>query len=483
MHYALISKILGLFLVVFSFTMIPPVLVSFWYQESSESPFVYSFGISLALGILLWLPFSRRHDELQTRDGFLVVTLFWVVLGLIGSLPLLLSEHVPVGVTDAVFESVSGITTTGASVLSNLDAMPKAILYYRMQLQWLGGMGVVVLAVAILPMLGIGGMQLYKAEMPGPMKDAKLTPRIAETAKALWIIYLTITVLCAGLYWLAGMSLFDAINHSFSTVATGGFSTRDASMAYFENPWIHWIGTSFILIGSINFALHFSLWRGRTLRGYSSDPEFRFFIGLTLLYTLIITIGLVVYQAGHEPLDALRHAAFQVASFSTGTGLTSTDAAAWPSFIPFLLVFSSFLGACAGSTGGGMKIVRCALVFHHSLRELKRLIYPNGVFVLRFGKHAASDNVLQAVWGFVGVYVTVAAVFTLVFMATGMDLATAFSTVAASLNNLGVGIAGVAEGFAEISSIAKWMMMLLMIAGRLEIFTLMVLFMPLFWRQ
>lgn len=483
MHFALISKILGLLLVVFSFTMMPPVAVSYWYQEGSETPFLISFVITLALGLSLWLPFFRNKTELQTRDGFLVVTLFWSVLGVIGALPLIISDDVPVGFTDAVFESVSGLTTTGATILSGIDFLPKSVLFYRQQLQWLGGMGVVVLAVAILPMLGIGGMQLYKAEIPGPMKDAKLTPRIAETAKALWFIYLFITIACALLYWAFGMSVFDAICHSFSTVATGGFSTHDASMAYWDNPLIDWTATIFILIGGLNFALHFAVWRGRSLFAYIRDPEFRFFIGLFLIYTAIITAGLLFFHYDFEVGDALRHSAFQVASFSTGTGLTSTNAAAFPGFIPYLLVFTSFIGGCAGSTGGGMKAVRAALVFHHSIRELRRLIYPNGVFALRFGRQSIPDRVLQAVWGFVGVYITISVIFTLLFTMTGMDLATAVSAVAASLNNLGVGIGQVGGGFANITDSAKWMMTILMVAGRLEIFTLLVLFTPMFWKQ
>ena len=315
------------------------------------------------------------------------------------------------------------------------------------------------------------------------MKDAKLTPRIAETAKALWFIYLFITIACALLYWAFGMSVFDAICHSFSTVATGGFSTHDASMAYWDNPLIDWTATLFILIGGLNFALHFAVWRGRSLFAYLRDPEFRFFISLFLIYTAIITAGLLFFHYDFEVDDALRHSAFQVASFSTGTGLTSTNAAAFPGFIPYLLVLTSFIGGCAGSTGGGMKAVRAALVFHHSIRELRRLIYPNGVFALRFGRQSIPDRVLQAVWGFVGVYITISVIFTLLFTMTGMDLATAVSAVAASLNNLGVGIGQVGGGFANITDSAKWMMTVLMVAGRLEIFTLLVLFTPMFWKQ
>ena len=483
MHFALISKILGLLLVVFSFTMMPPVAVAFYYGDGSEGPFLTSFSISMLPGLMLWLPFFRQRAELQARDGFLVVTLFWSVLGVIGALPMLISDAVPVGFTDAVFESVSGLTTTGATILSGIDELPKSMLFYRQQLQWLGGMGVIVLAVAILPMLGIGGMQLYKAEIPGPMKEAKLTPRIAETAKALWYVYLAITVACALAYWAAGMSLFDAICHSFSTVSTGGFSTHDASMAYWDKAAIDWVGVIFMLIGGMNFALHFAAWRGRSLLTYVQDPEFRFFMGLMLMYIALVGIGLMFFHIHDHPDQAARHAAFQVASFGTGTGLTSTNAAAWPGYIPYLLIFTSFIGGCAGSTAAGMKVVRAALIARHSLRELRRLIYPNGIFALRFGKHVVNDRVLQAVWGFVGVYITIAVIFTLLFTVTGMDLTTAVSAVAASMNNLGVGIGQVGGGFANITPEAKWMMTLLMLLGRLEIFTFLVLFTPLFWKQ
>ena len=481
MHLTMIARILGLLMMVFSFTMLTPVMISWWYQDANYSPFFISFGVTLMLGMLIWLPFMRARAELQTRDGFLVVTLFWTVLGVIGALPIMLT--LDISFTDAVFESMSGLTTTGATVLSGLDDMPKSFLFYRQQLHWLGGMGVIVLAVAILPMLGIGGMQLYKAETPGPMKESKLTPRIAETAKALWYVYLAVTILCAVAYWWAGMGWFDAICHSFTTVATGGFSTHDASMAYFDSRSIDYIAACFMLLSGANFALLYATWRRRSPFLMFFDPEFRFYFGLMFVYVVLVAVGLWVFQVDDNFVDVMRHAFFQVASFATGTGLTSADPASWPSYLPYLLVFISFIGACAGSTGGGMKVVRAALVFEHSLRELRQLIYPHGVFALRFGRRAVSDSVLQAVWGFVGVYITLAVILTLVLTATGLDLGTAVSTVAASLNNLGVGIGGVAEGFSELTDTAKWIMTAAMLLGRLEVFTVLVLFTRMFWRQ
>lgn len=481
MHFSMIARILGLLMMVFSFTMLVPVLVSWWFQDGNYAPFFTSFGITLLMGMFIWLPFMRARAELQTRDGFLVVTLFWTVLGLIGALPIYLT--LDVSYTDAAFESVSGLTTTGASVLTGLDEMPKSLLFYRQQLHWLGGMGVIVLAVAILPMLGVGGMQLYRAETPGPMKEAKLTPRIAETAKALWYVYFWITVLCALAYHAAGMDWFDAICHSFTTVATGGFSTHDESMAFFDSMAIDFVGAFFMMLSGCSFALIYASWHRRSVAVFFLDPEFRFYFGLTFFYVTLVAVGLWVYQVDEEPIEVLRHAFFQVASFSTGTGLTSHSAADWPSYLPYLLVFTSFIGACAGSTGGGMKVVRAALIFQHSQRELRQLIYPHGVFALRFGRRAVDSSVLQAVWGFVGVYITLSVIITLMLTMTGMDLTTATSTAAASLNNLGVGIAGVTSGFGHIGDTAKWIMAAAMVLGRLEVFTVLVLFTRMFWRQ
>lgn len=481
MHFSMIARILGMLMMVFSFTMLVPVGVSWWFNDQNYAPFFMSFGISLLLGMAVWLPFMRARAELQTRDGFLVVTLFWTVLSLIGALPIYMT--LDISFTDAAFESISGLTTTGASVLTGLDSMPKSLLYYRQQLHWLGGMGVIVLAVAILPMLGVGGMQLYRAEIPGPMKEAKLTPRIAETAKALWYVYLGITVLCAGAYHLAGMDWFDAICHSFTTVATGGFSTHDASMAYFDSMTIDFIAAFFMILSGASFALIYASWRRRNVAVFFLDPEFRFYFGLMFLLTTVVAVGLWVYRIDDSPLEVLRQAVFHVVSFITGTGLTSTSPAEWPSYMPYLLMLASFVGGCAGSTAGGMKVVRTALIFQHGLRELRQLIYPHGVFALRFGRRAVNDSVLQAVWGFVGVYIMLAVLLTLMLTATGMELTTATSTVAASLNNLGVGIAGVASGFGHIGDTAKWIMSAAMLLGRLEVFTILVLFTRMFWRQ
>jgi len=484
MHFGLITKVSGMLLMIFSFSMIPPALVAWYFQDGGEFTFIKSFGILFATGLALWLPVHRLSGELRTRDGFFVATLFWVLLGTMGSIPFILSSGMGIGITDAVFESMSGLTVTGATVLSGIEELPNSIRYYRQQLQWFGGMGIVILAVAILPMLGVGGMQLYMAEIPGPMKDTKLTPRVAETAKALWMIYLVLTLCCAILYHWAGMSWFDAVGHSFSTVSTGGFAVYDASLSHYDNPFIDYVGSVFMFLGAASFALHFAVWRNKSLLVYVRDPEFLFFSGLIIAYTLAVALVLIKTQAySGDLLTVIRHGLFQSLSFGTGTGLTSTNAAAWPSYAPYLLVTASFVGGCAFSTAGGMKVMRPALVFLQSLRELRRLIYPRAVFALRFGRHPVDDRIVHAIWGFVGVYVLVAVLLVFVFMATGMDFSTAYSTTAAALNNLGVGIAGVSDGFGHIPDAAKWVMCFAMLLGRLEIFTLLVLFMPMFWRR
>ena len=484
MHPATIVKILGLLLMLFSLLgNLPPLLVSLIYSDGSAAAFLYSIGILFSTGLMLWLITSSQHKELSNRDGFMVVTLFWAVLGTAGCLPLLFSPATELSLTDAVFESISGLTTTGATVISGLDELPESILFYRQLLQWLGGMGIIVLAVALLPMLGIGGMQLYRAESPGPVKDTKLVPRLAETAKSLWLIYLTLTLICALAYWAVGMSLFDAVSHSFSTVAIGGFSTHDSSLAYFDSPLVESIAIVFMAIAGINFALHFFAFQKKQFRHYLHDPEFKFY-AFILCSVSIVTVLVLTFNGTYDSFwEALRRGVFQVVSFATTTGFATADFNSWPLFLPYVLLYAAIIGACAGSTGGGMKVIRILLIFKQGFREVQRLIHPRAVIPIKLGKKVMSDRVVESVWGFFAVYVMAFMVMLLALLATGLDIITAFSAVGACINNLGPGLSGVAETYGALPGPAKWILCLAMLLGRLEVFTLLVLFTPMFWKR
>jgi len=483
MQRAAVQRILGLLLMLSSITMVPPVLVSWIYNDGATLPFILAFCLTLIVGLICWFPVRKFRKEMRLRDGFVVVVMFWVVLGLGGAVPLVLSAQPTLSVTDAVFESLSGLTTTGATVITGLDTLPHAILYYRQQLQWLGGMGIIVLAVAVLPMLGIGGMQLYRAETPGPMKDNKLTPRITETAKALWYIYLGLTVSCAIAYWIAGMSAFDAIAHSFSTVAIGGFSTHDQSMGYFDSALIESVAVVFMLLAGVNFSLHFIAWRNFTLRPYFSDEEFKTYIKLLFLVAVVTITYLFLTSTFGSFGSALHHGIFQVVSIGTTTGFTTAEYHNWPGFLPVLLLLISFVGGCAGSTGGGMKVIRVLLLFKQGSREVVRLVHPNAQLPVKMSGKVLEERVIDSVWGFFSLYMACFSVMALILAASGLDLITAFSAVAACMNNLGPGLGEVGLSYSGINDIAKWVLCFAMLLGRLEIFTLLVLFTPAFWRK
>ncbi|MEM7083412.1 MAG: TrkH family potassium uptake protein [Pseudomonadota bacterium] len=483
MNFDVIQRILGLLLIMFSVTMLPPLIVSAIYFEDTWLAFVKSFALIVALGLIIWYPVRDHRRELRLRDGFIVVASFWLVLGLVGASPLYFDTRLNLSLTDAVFESMSGLTTTGATVIVGLDELPKALLYYRQQLQWLGGMGIIVLAVAILPMLGVGGMQLYRAETPGPIKDSKLTPRITETAKALWYIYLGITVFCAVAFWSAGMSVFDAISHSFSTVAIGGFSTHDASIGHFDSAAIEWITIFFMLVAGVNFSLHFVAWREGKLTAYLFDPEFRAYIVVLSTVSAIVFGALTYLNVFNSVPEGVTKSVFQAVSIGTTTGFSTANFSAWPGAIPLLLILTSFIGGCAGSTGGGMKVVRWLLIYKQGVREMFRLVHPSAETPVKLGTKAVPDRVTEAVWGFFSVYVVIFAIMMLILMTTGLDQITAFSAVAATLNNLGPGLGGVASNFASVNDVAKWVSIMGMLLGRLEIFTLLVLCTPSFWRR
>jgi len=483
MNWAVVQRILGLLLMMFSLTMLPPIAFSLYYNDHSWLPFVEGFGLTLAAGVLIWLPVHRSRKDLRLRDGFLVVAAFWTVLGTFGAAPLYFADGLSLSFTDAVFESMSGLTTTGATILTGLDTLPVSILYYRQQLQWLGGMGIIVLAVAVLPMLGVGGMQLYRAETPGPVKDTKLTPRITETAKALWYVYAAFTVACMVGYRLAGMGWFDALCHAFSTVAIGGFSTHDASIGYFDSALVDSVAIVFMFIAGINFSLHFFAWRYVSIKHYAKDPEFRAYSAMLITVSVLVVFTLYQFRGFSDPGQTFINGVFQAVSISTTTGFTTENFSLWPAALPVLLIFASFIGGCAGSTAGGIKVIRWLLIYKQGAREVARLVHPNAEIPVKLGSAAIQPRVVDAVWGFFSVYVVAFSVMLLAMMSTGLDQVTAFSAVAASLNNLGPGLGDVASGFMSLSDTAKWISVVGMLLGRLEIFTLLVLITPMFWRH
>ena len=484
MRFGVIQKIIGQLLALFSSTMLPPLAFALWDgHDPSTMAFTVAFFLILTTGMLLWFPMRKHTRELKLRDGFIIVVLFWTTLGLAGAVPLLLTHYPNMSFTDAAFESLSGLTTTGATILIGIDELPRSVLFYRQELQWLGGMGIIVLAVAVLPMLGIGGMQLYRAETPGPIKDTKLTPRITETAKALWYIYLALTIACAVSYWLAGMTVFDAIAHSFSTVSIGGFSTHDLSIGYFHSRLIDAIAVVFMLLSGVNFTLHFMAWRNMSLNVYRHDPEVRAYFIVMLLVSVICCVYLINRSFYGDYATAITHGIFQAVSITTTTGFTTVSYQSWPTFLPVLLLFASFMGACAGSTGGGLKVIRVLLLFRQGIREIKRLIHPYAVIPIKLGERPVQESVINAVWGFFASYVAVFTFLMLALMATGLDQVTAFSAMAACMNNLGPGLGDVATHYGNINDTAKWLLCFAMLLGRLEIFTLLVLITPAFWRK
>lgn len=482
MHLTIVCRIIGVLLMIFSLTMAVPGILSLVFNDGASHAFAAAFGVSLCSGFLLWLPNRKAQQDLGIRDGFLVVSLFWTVLGLFGALPFYLSDHPRLTVSEAVFESISGLTTTGATVIVGLDELPISILFYRQFLQWLGGIGIIVIAVAILPILGIGGMQLFRAEIPGPVKNTKLTPRIAGTAKLLFLMYLGLTVACTVAYRLAGMSNFDAICHAFSTVAIGGFSTHDASMGYFDSPLILMICSLFMAISAMSFASHFHVFRHLQWRYYLQDSESKFYLSLLGIAALIVCLEL--YQSETFGLyDSVINGIFHTVSIATTAGFGAEDISLWPSFLPLALLMLSFVGGCSGSTGGGMKVVRVMLVAKQGLREMRQLLHPNAVIPLKVGRHRVEAKVVSAVWSFIGVYAISYFVMTLAMMAFGLDAVSAISATAAAINNLGPGLGEVAQSYRSVSDAGKWLLCYAMLLGRLEVFTLLVVFMPAFWRR
>jgi len=482
MQYKVILKILGFLLILFSSTLLPPLLLAVVDRDGAEQAFLLAWLALLLTGVALWAPNRQASDDLRVREGFLIVALFWFVLAISGALPFVLSPNPHMSLTDAFFESMSGLTTTGATVLTGLDHLPRSILYYRQQLQWLGGMGIIVLAVAIAPILGVGGMQLFRAEASGPVAN-KLTPRITETAKALWYIYLGLTLLCALSYYLAGMDLFDAIGHSFSTVAIGGFSTHDASIGHFNSPWIEGAAVLFMLIAGINFSLHFIAINRVRFDHYLKDSEVKAYLVLLGTVATTCVILLIVADVFGSTAEAVRQGLFQAVSIVTTTGYTSSAFHLWPGLLPVLLLLGSFIGGCAGSTAGGMKVIRGVLLVKQGRREIQRLLHPNAILPIKLNTRPVPDGVINAVWGFFSLYMISLVLLSLLMMLTGADIVTAFSATAACLNNLGPGLGDVASNYAGVSAAGKWILAFTMLLGRLELFTLLVVLTPDFWRR
>lgn len=483
LQWRMIAKVLGIITMIFGLSLWLPLGVAWLYQDGEALHFFWSSLFMTTLGLLLWLPNARHQAHLQRRDGFLIVSLIWCLLSGLASLPLLWIDF---GVQELsfwqrLFEATSGLTTTGATVIVGLDDLPKSILWYRQQLQWLGGMGIVVLAVAILPILRIGGMQLMRAEMSKTVKDVHLTPRISEAAQSLWFIYFGLTLACALAYKLAGMTWFDAIAHAFSTVSTAGFSTHDASLGHFNNHWIYAIASFFMLLGALNFTLHFQFLRQRRLSVYSQNSETLGYLLLIAILILLISLAILPHFT-HNFWQALSHGSVQTISFLTTSGFTTDSYWLWPIFVPVLLIFISFIGGCSGSTSGGIKFVRVLLLVKQGLNEMRLLVHPNARNAIKMNQQIIDPQALGAVWGFFAAYVLIFFIFMLLLMALGLDQVTAFSAVAATLNNLGPGLGEAAGTFQFLNDWHIGILSLAMIMGRLELFTLLILFSPYFWK-
>lgn len=484
MQYKTIFRLLGVLLLIFGQSMLTPLLINIIFHEDVWLPFISGYFFTEITGLVFWLSFINSRSELKIRDGFLLVVLFWVAICLFAAIPLVLAlSSTVLSLTDAVFEAVSGITTTGASVIQNLDALPHAVLFYRQQLQFIGGIGIVILAVAILPMLGVGGMQLFQAETPGPMKDNKLTPRITQTAKVIWSIYLLLTVLCALSYFFAGMNWFEALAESFGTVSTGGFSLHSASFGYYKNPVIHVIGCVFMLLGGTNFALHFFALKKKTLASYRNDEEFRFYLGIILAVSILVCYIFLRLHPLDFDLNVIVASFFTSISLLTTTGLEINTAASWRSFTPFLGMLLMIIGGCAASTSGGLKVLRVLLIYKQSKRELAKVLHPQAILPVKIGQNRVSDLTIQSVWGFISIFVGLYLFFSLVFMWRGASLYESFALVCAAITNSGFGLDILKPNFSVVDCCGKWLLVVIMLIGRLEIFSVLILFTRSFWRK
>jgi trk system potassium uptake protein TrkH len=466
-------------LILFSLMLFIPISVSLFYNDGNLETFLNSFMITLFFGLILYLPNIKSKNDIKTKEGFLIVVLFWFILSLFGSIPFMFDKQLSLSFIDAFFESISGWTTTGATVINNIDVLSPSLLIYRQELQWLGGMGIVILALAILPMLGVGGMHLYKAESTGPVKDNKISPRIAETAKSLWSIYLGLTIVCAAAYYLAGMSIFDSVAHSFSTIAIGGFSTHNSSIGYFDSNLIELICIFFMLISALNFILHFMAIKTKDIKTYLNDTEFKSYIWV--IFFVFLSIVLYVNIGKHEDLTVMQ-ILFQSVSFITTSGFTTTTYYSWPSFITSLLIAISFIGACAGSTGGGLKVIRVVILFKLLKKELLKIIHPTAEIPIRINQSAINEETSATLYNFFIFYILSYLALSFLLLMSGLDMITSFSAVASCINNLGPGLGDVALNYGDINIFSKYVLSFAMILGRLEIFTLLIVMTPYFWK-
>jgi trk system potassium uptake protein TrkH len=475
---------LGLMLMVFSIAYVMPILAALIYDDGTLIDFLLTMLWTLATGLLMWLLTRRYRGELSIRHGYLLVATMWTAMPAFATVPLLLVMN-GLSFTDAYFETMSGLTTTGATVLTGLDALPPAINIWRHELSWLGGMGIIVLAVAILPLLGIGGRQLFKAETPGPMKESTLTPRVTETARNLWLVYLSITLACIVSLKVAGMNWLDAICHAFSALGLGGFSTHDANIGYFNSPAIEFVLMAFMLLAALNFATHFLVWREKSLKLYLRDAE----AVATITVILASCLGLTVFLWWHGTYPnfwtALRYASFNLISIATDCGFSSTDFNQWPIFAPMWMLFLSCITVSSGSTGGGIKMVRTLILFKQAGREFRRLLHPTTVNPMKIGGNVVANNIVFAVLGFIFLYFMTVVTLTFALLISGLDFISAFSAIIACINNAGpgLGIVGPTSNYGVLNDFQTWVCTIAMLVGRLEIFTVLILFTPHFWRR
>jgi trk system potassium uptake protein TrkH len=479
-----VVHVLGQLLTIFGLTYVLPIATSLIFRDGTWWDFVLAALINSGAGLLIWAATRRYKRELRSRDGFLLVTLAWVIMSAAATIPLLIAMP-DLSFTDAFFETTSGITTTGATVLTGLERLPPAINLWRHALHWYGGMGIIVLALAILPLLGVGGMQLYKAEAPGPVKDTKLTPRITETAKALWLTYTGITIACIVALKACGMTWFDAICHAFSAMALGGFSTYDASVGRFASPAIELVLVVFMLIAAMNFSRHFIAIRRLTLAPYRTDPEVKALLVVIGLSTLLVAGVLVLDGRYAGPLESLRHALFAVASIGTTSGFVSEDYERWPAFIGYWLLYLSCICPNTGSTGGGIKMFRTLLLWRQAGRELRLMVHPQMVEPMRIGGQVIPNRIAYAVLAFIFLYFIAILVLTFALLLSGLDSVSSLTAIIASINNMGPGLGrvGPSTTYQSLTDFQTWTCSLAMILGRLEIFSVLVLLTPAFWRK